>query len=134
MSAKPSLIHDERVEAGALALFLLEFPDSDDKDFDALPPWSKVNLKEQSAAVLDATERKRFPLTPTQQDFLRVLQRYIDLHGFAPTVDELRAITTRKSKSNIVWLLRALEDRGWIERAPKLQRAITIIHRLETSV
>lgn len=70
------------------------------------------------------------PLTPRQLEAMRVLAELTDLAGgIAPTLAELAVELDTSSKSAVVRLLNAIEERGWITRAPGRARAIIILRR-----
>lgn len=67
-------------------------------------------------------------MTKQQHRLYTYLQAYMGEHGYAPSLDEMKAALDIRSKSNVRRLLHCLEDRGLIERRPKLARAIEIVH------
>lgn len=71
-----------------------------------------------------------FNLTRKQRDLLIFIQQYIDLHGIAPSFEEMRKGLGRASKSGIHRLIVALERRGWIDRGlPDCARVLSIKKR-----
>lgn len=69
-------------------------------------------------------------LTPKQRDLLLYLQRYIDRARCAPSYEEMQTDQGLASKSGILRILIALEERGFIRRIPHRQRAIEILKRV----
>ncbi len=70
-------------------------------------------------------------LTPKQRDLMRFLQRYVDEHACCPTFSEMQDALGLASKSGIDRLLGGLERRGFVQRLPHMQRAITILKRVK---
>ena len=65
-------------------------------------------------------------LTERQRQTLQFVERYIDLHGFAPAVREVAAhlaITTKGAHDH----LRALERKNYIRRGSRRSRAIALV-------
>jgi repressor LexA len=69
-----------------------------------------------------------FPLTRRQQELLRFIAGYQIAHdGISPSYDEMRRGIGCGSKSNVLWLLNSLGERGVIERLSARARAIRIL-------
>lgn len=66
-------------------------------------------------------------LTAKQAALLRFIQSHMAEHGIAPSFDEMRANAGLASKSGVMRLLEALQDRGAIRRRPYRARAIEIV-------
>lgn len=67
-------------------------------------------------------------LTPRMAEALRFLVAYQATHdGVSPTFDEIATALNLVSKSGVARLIRGLEDRGRVRRAPGLARAITVL-------
>jgi len=66
-------------------------------------------------------------ITPRQQQLFDYLSRYIEIHGYAPTMAEIQAHFEWKSSSTAHTLLTALEREGRISRIPHAGRGIEII-------
>lgn len=67
-------------------------------------------------------------LTPKQSQLFRYLESYMSGPGsVAPSFDEIATAVDLKSKSNVVRLLDALEERGYIRRTRGRARAIEIV-------
>ena len=69
----------------------------------------------------------RLGLTPRQRDCLHAIIRHIADHGCAPSYDDLRQALGIRSKGNIVRLVTALAERGWITHQPHVARSIAIV-------
>lgn len=70
------------------------------------------------------------PLTPRQAEALRVIQEYVDEHGYAPSRTDMCRALELGSKSGAHRLVGALAAKGWIDRAPAAARGIRLLHRL----
>ena len=69
-------------------------------------------------------------ITEKQKKLLAYLSEVIeDTDGIAPSYDEMRVAMGLASKSGIHRMIKALEERGYIERLPNKARAIKIIPR-----
>lgn len=66
-------------------------------------------------------------LTPRQKDTFACLESYFEEHGVMPTVSEIKDHLKVASKSRVVELLNALEERGYIRRIPNRAIAIEIL-------
>lgn len=74
-------------------------------------------------------------LTASQREVYDYLKLYVLTHAVAPTVREIcmgyvageRVIHKRRWPSGVHRILTALEERGWIERPPRKQRAIKFL-------
>lgn len=66
-------------------------------------------------------------LTQRQQDALRFIAGYIEVHGQAPTLAELIAGISLASTSGAHRLLTALVERGAIKRVSCKSRAIEVL-------
>jgi repressor LexA len=71
-------------------------------------------------------------LTQKQSKLLMFIHSSTVANGFCPTVDEMRVAMEMKSKSGIIRLLDALQDRGFIKRIPN-QTSATEVLRLPAS-
>jgi DNA-binding MarR family transcriptional regulator len=72
------------------------------------------------------TNKHRFPPTQKQKILLDFIQKYIREHdGIAPSFSEMSEHTSIP-RGTLHSLLFQLEQRGWIERMPGLQRAIIL--------
>lgn len=66
-------------------------------------------------------------LTPKQSECFSFIKAKVDETGIAPTVSEIAEHLRLASKSGVIRLLDALEDRGYIRRMEKRARAIEIV-------
>jgi SOS-response transcriptional repressor LexA len=72
--------------------------------------------------------RKRVSgLTPKQSRLLYFIRAQIDASGVAPTFADMALALGIKSKSGIHRIVTGLEERGYVERNPRLYRSIQII-------
>lgn len=69
-------------------------------------------------------------LTRKQHELMVFADAYILEHGISPTCQEMADALDLKSKSGIVRLLDALEERGYIRRLYKRARCVEIIRRI----
>jgi len=68
-----------------------------------------------------------FPLTPRQMSVFKVLKKYYKKYKFMPTQREIKKDIKIKSDSVIIDCLKALEEKGFIERRPGGTRQIRIL-------
>jgi SOS-response transcriptional repressor LexA len=67
-------------------------------------------------------------LTSRQHDALRFVAGYLEAHeGVSPTHDQIRRALGLGSKSSVVRLLDALEERGHLRRARYRQQSIEVL-------
>lgn len=69
-------------------------------------------------------ERKPFALRSVHFRVLEVIEKYVAENGFAPTIDELVAMTRIKSKSHMSYLLNDLIFFGCISKRKNIARSI----------
>ena len=65
-------------------------------------------------------------LTRKQRDLLKLIHERIQADGIVPSYDEMRVELNLKSKSGVHRLVKALEERGYINRLAHKARAIEI--------
>lgn len=66
-------------------------------------------------------------LTEGQAELLSFIRNFIAKHdGVAPTFREMMVGTNLDSMSSITWILKGLEERGYIERYRRRPRAIRV--------
>lgn len=65
-------------------------------------------------------------LTGIQYRLLTAITEAVDTRGYPPSMRELRAATGLTSTASISYQLRALEEKGYITRAPGKARGIVI--------
>lgn len=70
-------------------------------------------------------------LTPRRRQILEYIRRAIRERGYPPTVREIGRAVGLRSTSTVHFHLRALEEAGYLERAPLLTRAIRPVSDLE---
>ena len=66
-------------------------------------------------------------LTKKQQVLLHYICERIDFDGVSPSFEEMKLYLGLKSKSGVHRLVKALEERGFIERLPNRARALKIV-------
>lgn len=67
-------------------------------------------------------------LTQSQAEVLRMVQDYVDAHGFSPTYAEISAVVGKAAVANILY---AIAEKGWITLVPHLTtRKIEVLHRI----
>lgn len=70
----------------------------------------------------------RAGLTPRQRQLLDFIARYIRAHnGVSPSYDEMSKAIGGRSKSQILWLVRQLEARGYLRSTPNIARSIALV-------
>lgn len=67
------------------------------------------------------------PLSPRQAEALKFISAHIELHGIAPSYDEISARAGRKSKNFAHLLILELERKGYLRRIPRRARAIEVV-------
>jgi len=73
-------------------------------------------------------------LTPAQRETLELLKDYIDAHGEAPTVTELREKLRLRSLRSVMQRIEALERKGLIKRERFQHRSISITDGVESQI
>jgi repressor LexA len=63
-------------------------------------------------------------LSTRQKNILKFIERFIDNHGYPPTIREIGEAVGIASTSVVNYNLNKLVDRGLIERAPKVSRGL----------
>ncbi len=76
---------------------------------------------------MNAPAPVRMGLTPRQRDCFEAIRGYIERHGQSPSYDDLVAALNVSSRGNIVRLVYALRDRGWISFLTCTRRSIAIV-------
>lgn len=69
-------------------------------------------------------------LTPTQTQFMQVLQELLDATGTCPSYQQLTREVDLKSKSGVHRLIGGLEARGYVARTPGMNRSLRILRRV----
>lgn len=70
-------------------------------------------------------------LTPRQRELYDYLCRFIDAHGFAPTIAQIRGHFGLRSPATVHQLLSALDREGLIRRIPHASRGIEVVKQSE---
>lgn len=66
-------------------------------------------------------------LTERQAELLRYLEEFIQTNGYAPSVREIGSALGIRSTNGVIELLKKLERKGRIWRAPGRGRALRIV-------
>lgn len=69
-------------------------------------------------------------LTETQRDLYFTIDYYIKANGYSPSYRELCDITHRSSPATIMYLLKEMKKKGYIDWKPKRMRTIRILKEL----
>src|SRR5215210_6633691 len=72
-------------------------------------------------------EAKIMNITPRQREAHDFLCRFVNTHGHAPTIAEIRAGLGLSSPATVHQLLSALEREGLIRRTPNISRGIEVL-------
>lgn len=67
-------------------------------------------------------------LTRTMRDCMRIVQEYADTRGYIPSYGEIATELDLKSKGNVVRLVDALVERGYLRRS--ILRRMVIVARV----
>jgi DNA-binding MarR family transcriptional regulator len=78
-------------------------------------------------ALEDLKKRVMGMLTERQKSILEFIESYINMHGYSPTVREIRTAVGVKSTSTIQGHLDRLETKGFIEKTDSVPRTIRIL-------
>ena len=70
---------------------------------------------------------QREPLTKRQAEIMAFIRASIEVHGFAPTFDEIRSRFGFRSFATVHEHLTNLENAGWIRRCYNEARAIKLV-------
>ncbi len=65
-------------------------------------------------------------LTVRQRKILEVIKEHVEERGYPPSMRQIGEIVGLYSPSSVAYQLRALEEKGWIRRDPRLPRAIEV--------
>lgn len=84
-------------------------------------------MLEDSAAADRAGTRRRKDLSPKQRMILEMIARFIDVNGYAPTMQEIGDAVGLKSLSSVTHQLGQLELSGYMRRDPKRSRTIELL-------
>ena len=64
-------------------------------------------------------------ITQKQRDILEVIRKFIDEHGYSPSVREICEITGLKSTATVHGYLKRLEEHGLLNKAANKNRAVS---------
>lgn len=70
--------------------------------------------------------RKVGGMTKRQRDLILFIRRYIGEHGISPSYDEMKDALGLASKSGIFRMMKALEERGFIDTKYDRARSVTL--------
>jgi repressor LexA len=76
---------------------------------------------------LNASEDGRPPLTPRQRDVLEIIKSHIEEHSYPPTIREICAKIGANSPNAGAFHLKELVRKGYLEKAGKRGRALTVV-------
>ena len=68
------------------------------------------------------------PISPRQRNILSFIKQHIEDHGYPPTVREIGEAVNLSSSSTVHAHLKALEEKGMIQREAVLTRAIKLVN------
>jgi SOS-response transcriptional repressor LexA len=68
-----------------------------------------------------------YPLSLKQQNCLNFIRSEIETKGVAPALREIAKELGFKSPANAHWLVKAIEDAGYIKRVPGKHRSIELV-------
>lgn len=68
-------------------------------------------------------------MTRIQKEVLDIIKEYWAKNGYCPSYDEIGLILGVSSRSNVHRVVKALADRGFIERRPGKSRSIVVVNR-----
>jgi repressor LexA len=68
-------------------------------------------------------------LTPRQRELYDYLCRFIDAHGYAPTIAQVRGHFGLKSPATVHQLISALEREGLVRRIPHASRGLEVVRQ-----
>ncbi len=71
-------------------------------------------------------------LTKAQEETLALIQRYIDTHGYAPTLGELQAVLKLRSLRSVTQRIEALERKGFIARDRFQRRGLKVVGTMKS--
>ncbi|MBK5238793.1 MAG: transcriptional repressor LexA [Actinomycetales bacterium] len=84
-------------------------------------------MSEDSVAADRVGTRRRKDLSPKQRTILEMIARFIDINGYAPTMQEIGDAVGLKSLSSVTHQLGQLELAGFMRRDPKRSRTIELL-------
>lgn len=84
-------------------------------------------MSEDSVATDRVGTRRRKDLSSKQRTILEMIARFIDINGYAPTMQEIGDAVGLKSLSSVTHQLGQLELAGFMRRDPKRSRTIELL-------
>jgi DNA-binding MarR family transcriptional regulator len=84
-------------------------------------------LADAYIAIYNAYSTPHEPLTPCQRKIFDFLVRFIDDHGYAPSLSEIATAFNYRALATVHEHLTSLERKGWIRRWHNSERAIEIL-------
>lgn len=84
-------------------------------------------MSEDSVTPDRVGTRRRKDLSPKQRTILEMIARFIDVNGYAPTMQEIGDAVGLKSLSSVTHQLGQLELAGYMRRDPKRSRTIELL-------
>lgn len=66
------------------------------------------------------------PITKRQKEILDFVSNFIEVRGYAPTLEEIKGKLKLSAVSTVYQHIKALDDKGYIKKYPNLARAIEI--------
>jgi len=90
-------------------------------------------MSEDAAEASRAGTRRRTDLSSKQRLILEMIARFIDINGYAPTMQEIGDAVGLKSLSSVTHQLGQLELAGFMRRDPKRSRTIELLIDIPSS-
>ena len=69
-------------------------------------------------------------LTETQRDLYYVINDFIKDNGYSPTFRELCELTFRSSPATVMYLLKEMKKKGYVDWHPKRKRTLMVLKEL----
>jgi repressor LexA len=73
------------------------------------------------------------PLSPRQQQILRLISQFMTRHGLPPTRADLARALRLRNRQGIDQHLRAIERKGYLQLEPGIARGIRLLHSVPTA-
>ncbi|HEY4974386.1 MAG TPA: transcriptional repressor LexA, partial [Steroidobacteraceae bacterium] len=73
------------------------------------------------------------PLSPRQQQILRLISQFMTRHGLPPTRADLARALRLRNRQGIDQHLRAIERKGYLQLEPGIARGIRLLHSAATA-
>lgn len=68
-------------------------------------------------------------LSPRQKEMLDYIEEFISKNGYAPAIRDIKGELNISSTSVVAYNLKALKEKGWINREGKVSRGITLARK-----